>query len=85
MSVQWRALLTYINRVYYPYVVREPEIGADGGAMWAFWIHSSPYPIADTPIRVSSALLVPNLEALPAAFKSSMERVHQLGEPHFPF
>ena len=40
---QHRSLLTYISRVYYPFMVREPELGSLNGTTWAVWLSSSPH------------------------------------------
>ncbi|KAK9790754.1 hypothetical protein WJX73_002279 [Symbiochloris irregularis] len=71
VDIVQRCLLTYISRVYFPFIVREPEVGCTDGIVWAVWLH--------TPHRTSSsrsclhlglALLLPSLAALPDALNS---------------
>lgn len=39
---QERALLTYIRRVYYPFLLRDPEITPVDGMLCAYWVHTHP-------------------------------------------
>ena len=42
-SAQTRALQTYIKRVYYPFLLRDPEIHAPvDGVLTALWVHTHP-------------------------------------------
>lgn len=42
VDVQERALLTYIRRVYYPFLLRDPEISPVDGMLCAYWVHTHP-------------------------------------------
>lgn len=68
MLWQQRSLLTYINRIYYPFMVREPELGCTDGIVWAVWLNS-PYRsnTSSSSVRLGLALLLPTLDGLPAA------------------
>ncbi len=66
---QTRALQTYVKRVYYPFLLRDPEIHALEGVLCALWVHTHPtlagMPHAQTSLSV--AVIVPVLSGLPAA------------------
>ena len=77
--MQSRALLTYIRRVYYPFLLHEPAIPKDSPILCAYWAHTQPL-LAGMPQAqnsVSMALVIPALAALPAALQ---EMSTQLGE-----
>ena len=66
---QVRALQTYIKRVYYPFLLRDPEVHVASGTLCALWVHTHAL-LANTPHprnMLSAALAVPSLDALPAA------------------
>jgi acetyl-CoA carboxylase/biotin carboxylase 1 len=69
--LQERALLTYVRRVYYPFLLRDPELSAVDGMLCAYWVHTHPtvsgMPQAQSSLSV--ACLIPALDALPAALK----------------
>lgn len=82
--MQSRALLTYIRRVYYPFLLHEPAIPKESPVLCAYWAHTQPL-LAGMPQAqntVSMALVIPNLAALPAALH---EMSKHLGEPAFAF
>lgn len=66
---QTRALQTYVKRVYYPFLLRDPEIHVLEGVLCALWVHTHPtlagMPHAQTSLSV--AVIVPALSGLPAA------------------
>ncbi len=77
--MQSRALLTYIRRVYYPFLLHEPAIPKDCPILCAYWAHTQPL-LAGMPQAqnsVSMAIVIPALTALPAALQ---EVSTQLGE-----
>lgn len=77
--MQSRALLTYIRRVYYPFLLHEPAIPKDSPILCAYWAHTQPL-LAGMPQAqnsVSMAIVIPALAALPAALQ---EVSKQLGE-----
>ncbi len=78
--MQRRALLTYINRIYYPFMVREPELGDADGHLWALWIHSSSNSSGQSGIMLGSAIVLPSLEHLPQALAASEESISRSGE-----
>lgn len=42
-ALQYRALLTYIKRVYHPFLLREPQVSISaGGRVVAAWIYDDP-------------------------------------------
>ncbi len=66
---QTRALLTYIKRVYYPFLLSEPELlPAAGDALCVLWVHThSTAAGSRLPHHVlGAALVLPALDALPA-------------------
>lgn len=68
--MQTRALQTYVKRVYYPFLLRDPEIHAlEDGTLCALWVHTHPTLAGMPQARnsLSAALVVPALSALPAA------------------
>lgn len=67
--MQTRALQTYVKRVYYPFLLRDPEIHALDGVLCVLWVHTHPT-MSGSPHAHSSlsvAVVVPALSALPAA------------------
>ena len=77
--MQSRALLTYIRRVYYPFLLHDPAIPKESPVLCAYWAHTQPL-LAGMPQAqnsVSVALVIPALAALPAALG---ELSKQLGE-----
>lgn len=66
---QTRALQTYVKRVYYPFLLRDPDIHALEGVLCALWVHTHPTMSAAPPAHssLSVAAVVPTLSALPAA------------------
>lgn len=41
-ALQYRALLTYVKRVYHPFLLREPQVNTHGSIMTAAWIYDDP-------------------------------------------
>lgn len=77
--MQSRALLTYIRRVYYPFLLHDPAIPKESPILCAYWAHTQPL-LAGMPQAqnsVSVALVIPALAALPSALQ---ELSRQLGE-----
>ena len=77
--MQTRALVTYINRIYYPFMVREPELGSANGHMWALWLHSLANSSATSTVTLGSALILPSLEHLPDALAASESSISHSG------
>ena len=73
-------MLTYIQRVYYPAIVREPEIIPLENGHVALWLHSAPLDLAASELHFSMAVVVPALHDLPAALVQAEDIVSQLGE-----
>jgi len=74
-------VLTYINRIYYPFMVREPELGDADGHLWALWIHACSSSSGPSAIMLGSAIVLPSLEHLPAALAASEESISRSGTP----
>ena len=69
--VQSRALLTYIRRIYHPFLLHDPAIPKDSPILCAYWAHTQPL-LAGMPQAqnsVSMAIVIPALAALPAALQ----------------
>ena len=69
--MQSRALLTYIRRIYYPFLLHDPAIPKDCPILAAYWAHTQPL-LAGMPQAqnsVSVALVIPALAALPLALQ----------------
>ena len=81
-ALQQRALLTYINRIYYPFMVREPEMSSADGNTWAIWLHSSPSSPTSSSVVLGMAIVLPALEHLPAALAIAEDSISQSGGPH---
>ena len=80
MRVQQRSLLTYISRIYFPFVVREPELGFLDGMPWAVWRNSSPHmSAASTSVKLGLALVLPTLRNLAMALESVEDIIWQSG------
>ena len=82
--MQSRALLTYIRRIYYPFLLHEPAIPKDCPILAAYWAHTQPL-LAGMPQAqnsVSVALVIPALAALPLALQ---EISKHLSAPLLPF
>ena len=77
-AVQKRALLTYIQRVYYPSVVREPELVQLDYGHLAVWLHTSPFDITTSSLFLSMAVVIPALNHLPSALAQAEDVVSQL-------
>lgn len=83
--VQQRALLTYIKRVYYPFLVRDPELVSVGGNLCALWLHSlncSRTASVGT-VVLGVALVIPSLQDLPSALTSIEDLILQSGKLPF--
>ena len=68
-AAQTRALQTYVKRVYYPFLLRDPEIHMLETVLCALWVHTHPT-LSHAPHAHSSlsvAAVVPALAVLPAA------------------
>ena len=79
--MQQRSLLTYISRIYYPFVVREPELGFLDGITWAVWLNSGPHmSSASSSVKLGVALVLPALRSLPSALESVEDIMWQSGE-----
>ena len=46
LEMQTRALLTYIKRVYFPYILQEPELFKEADVTCGLWVHSFPASVA---------------------------------------
>lgn len=77
--LQRRALLTYINRIYYPFMVRDPELGSAEGHLWALWVHSLANATPLSSIQLGSALVLPSLEHLPDALAATEASISHSG------
>lgn len=75
--------MTYIKRVYYPFMVREPELGSAGGNLCALWLHSLVGAPADPSgsVVLGLAIAMPALENLPAALAAVEDIISQSGTP----
>ena len=71
--------MTYINRIYYPFMVREPELGDADGHLWALWVHASSTSSGPSAIMLGSAIVLPSLEHLPAALAASENDISRSG------
>lgn len=79
--VQTRALQTYVKRVYYPFLLRDPEIHLLDGLLCALWVHTHPT-MACVPYGHSSlsvAAIIPALSALPSALATIEHLVEDSG------
>jgi len=83
--LQQRALLTYIKRVYYPFLVREPELVSAGGNLCAIWLHSVNSTRSSAPgtVLLGMAVVVPTLADLPAALQAAEELISESRELPF--
>lgn len=75
-------LKTYISRIYYPFIVREPDIGNSNGCDWAVWLYSPYRPdSAGTSVRLGLALLLPSFDFLPETLNSIEDILYGSGMP----
>ena len=88
-TLQSRALSTYIQRVYYPFITKAPELcggaasaaSANPSPLAAAWAHEHPG-LDGTPsarVATSAALVLPALDALAAGLRSVEEAVAAAG------
>jgi len=88
-TLQSRALSTYIQRVYYPFLTKAPELrggaasaaSANPSPLAAAWAHEHPG-LDGTPsarVATSAALVLPALDALAAGLRSVEEAVSAAG------
>ena len=79
--LQQRALLTYIKRIYFPFLVREPELISVAGHLCAIWLHSlncSRTASVGT-VVLGLAVVIPSLKDLATALNSIEELILQSG------
>lgn len=73
--------MTYIKRIYYPFLVREPELINVAGHLCAIWLHSlncSRTASVGT-VVLGVAVVIPSLKDLPSALTSMEELILQSG------
>lgn len=81
-ALQYRALLTYVKRIYHPFLLGEPRV-QDGkaGMMTAVWIYNEPR-LANTPQyrhQAGAFLVLPNLSELRNGLITVAQAVAGLG------
>ena len=78
-------LKTYINRIYFPFVIREPDMGNCNGFDWAVWLYS-PYRSgsAGYSVRLGLALLLPSFDCLPETLNSIEDILYGSGTALWP-
>jgi hypothetical protein len=85
---QTRALQTYIKRVYYPFLLRDPEIHAlHDSLLAALWVHTHAT-LAGSPAAQNSlsiALVLPALSALPPALAAVEDLIAGSGAACMPW
>lgn len=75
-----------MKRVYYPSLLRDPEIHVLEGVLCALWVHTHPT-LSHAPHAHSSlsvATVVPALAALPAALTAIEDLIAGSGGAHLP-
>jgi hypothetical protein len=75
-----------VKRVYYPALLRDPEIHALEGVLCALWVHTHPT-LSQAPHAHSSlsvAAIVPALVALPAALAAIEDLIEGSGGALLP-
>lgn len=80
--LQSRALTTYIKRIYFPFMLREPEISAPAaGVQCALWAYDEPATAgtAAAKERLGTAVLIASLAELPAALEAAARTVTDSG------
>jgi hypothetical protein len=80
---QTRALTTYIKRVYFPFMLCEPEVRLLGGFQTVLWAFSDPERAgtAAAAEKLGAATVVSALADLPAAVAAVAEATLTSGEP----
>ena len=73
--VQARALTTYVQRIYYPFLMREPLKRSQGGTTCLLWLHT-PFlgpqggsPSAGNAAQLSCMAVIGSLAKLPLALQ----------------
>jgi len=67
--VQRRALLTYIKRIYYPFLQQQPSLHSEPSGLIMLWTHTQPA-ISDAgaePALLAAAVIIPALANLAEA------------------
>ena len=80
--LQTRALLTYIKRVYFPYVLQEPELFVEADITCGLWVHSLPTSVAAGPQseRLGMAITISHLGLLPDALSALQSIIDKTGQ-----
>lgn len=77
--VQTRALLTYIRRIYYPFLLHEPrDLHSVRGIVCGVWLYMAGGH-ADGTALLGNAVLVPSLAQLPEALAAAHQVTVQAG------
>eukprot|EP00884_Botryococcus_braunii_P014175 jgi/Botrbrau1/22759/Bobra.0132s0090.2 len=71
------ALLTYLRRIYYPFMVRDPEVHTLRGLQCIIWVHQHPQVAGTQAARnvLGAAVVIDSLDLLPAALDAVEEVV----------
>jgi acetyl-CoA carboxylase / biotin carboxylase 1 len=77
MRLQKNALLTYLKRIYYPFMVRDPELHTPSGIPCIIWVHQHPQVAGTQAARniLGAAVIIDSLDLLPGALAAVEEVV----------
>lgn len=77
VPVQKNALLTYLRRIYYPFMVRDPEVHTPRGIQCIIWVHQHPQVAGTQAARnvLGAAVVIDSLDHLPSALDAVEEVV----------
>ena len=80
LDEQARALQTYLKRIYFPFIVREPELFKADGHTGVLFMHApAAHQSEDASICLGILLVLPSLIHLPAALEAAEKAVSGLG------
>lgn len=82
--MQTRALMTYIKRIYFPFILRDPHLyNPVPGSRCALWAYAEPAVAGTTAAQecMGTALLIASLAELPGALGAVSQAVADSGAP----
>ena len=79
--MQTRALLTYIKRIYFPYILQEPELFKEADITCGLWVHGLPAAVAGSSQceQLGAAIVISHLGQLQAALLAVDDIIQKTG------
>jgi len=82
-ALQYRALVTYVKRIYHPFLMCEPQVNQAGNMLTATWMFHDPRTEQTEARRqtIGAFLVVPSLKDLPRGLQLVGQAINNLAEP----